>query len=306
MRKFTMAAIIVFICGLVPLCALGCAPQGLESQRVTDTATVDQAMQVTGVQTEEGANGTVAEDAVYIAADVTGSEASASANTASTADSKASVDNKSSEEKASKSSSSDKAASGKNAKDDASTKKADSGKDATDDKASKRKKAADKNANKAVLEGKFKFSEDADCGVCHTKESESMTDETMPASNHEALNCTSCHTDTDDLEKAHDRVEYGDKTAKRLKQTSIDAEGCETCHGSLEELAEKTAECSVLTDKNGTVVNPHALPENEDHESIDCGSCHSMHKDKAIEDTAKKACKGCHHTDVYECNTCHD
>ena len=31
-----------------------------------------------------------------------------------------------------------------------------------------------------------------------------------------------------------------------------------------------------------------------------------MHSDDTIEDTAKKACKGCHHMDVYECNTCHE
>lgn len=179
-------------------------------------------------------------------------------------------------------------------------------KDSKDTEANKATKDTKKDSKAAVSEGDFKFTEDADCAVCHTKEGESLTDETMPASNHEALECTTCHADIEDLEKAHDGVNYGDKTAKRLKQTSIDAESCETCHGSLEELAEKTAQCSVLTDKNGTVVNPHALPENEDHESIDCGSCHSMHKDKAIEDTAKKACKGCHHTDVYECNTCHD
>ena len=77
-------------------------------------------------------------------------------------------------------------------------------------------------------------------------------------------------------------------------------------HGSQEDLAAKTEACAILTDANGTVVNPHALPENEDHTTIDCGSCHSMHSDDTIEDTAKKACKGCHHMDVYECNTCHE
>lgn len=159
---------------------------------------------------------------------------------------------------------------------------------------------------KTVPEGNFEFSEDADCAVCHTMEGDSMTDDAMPASNHEVLKCTTCHSDVEGLEEVHEDVVYGDKTSKRLKKTSVDVEGCETCHGGLEELAEKTTDSIALTDKNGTVVNPHALPENEDHESVDCASCHSMHKDKAVEDTAKKACKGCHHTDVYECNTCHD
>lgn len=180
----------------------------------------------------------------------------------------------------------------------------------TETKASKNSKTTSKTAKSASADsktaGEFTFSEDADCAACHTTEGDSMADDAMPASNHEALKCTTCHSDDKSLEKVHDGVAYGDKTPKRLKKTSVDTESCGTCHGSLEELAEQTSKSAALTDKNGTVVNPHALPENEDHESVDCASCHSMHKDKAVEDTAKKACKGCHHTDVYECNTCHD
>lgn len=160
----------------------------------------------------------------------------------------------------------------------------------------------------ATIEGDFTFSVDSDCAICHTNEGDSLEDSAMPASNHAAIGCTTCHSDTDALATAHADVQYGDKTAKRLKVTQIDDTTCfnSTCHGSMEELAQKTEACAILTDKNGTVVNPHAMPENEDHDTIDCGSCHSMHSDASIEDTAQKACKGCHHMDVYECNTCHD
>ena len=138
---------------------------------------------------------------------------------------------------------------------------------------------ADENA---AMTGDFAFSADADC--------------------------TTCHSDIDSLATAHDGVQFGDKAPKRLKKTTIDTTACFSsgCHGSQEDLAAKTEACAILTDANGTVVNPHALPENEDHTTIDCGSCHSMHSDDTIEDTAKKACKGCHHMDVYECNTCHE
>ena len=139
---------------------------------------------------------------------------------------------------------------------------------------------ADENA---AMTGDFAFSADADCTTCHSTEGDSLGDATMPASNHATQECTTCHSDIDSLATAHDGVQFGDKTPKRLKKTTIDTTACFS-----------------------TVVNPHALPENEDHTTIDCGSCHSMHSDDTIEDTAKKACKGCHHMDVYECNTCHE
>ena len=158
------------------------------------------------------------------------------------------------------------------------------------------------------MTGDFAFSADADCTTCHSTEGDSLGDATMPASNHATQECTTCHSDIDSLATAHDGVQFGDKTPKRLKKTTIDITACFSsgCHGSQEDLAAKTEACAILTDANGTVVNPHALPENEDHTTIDCGSCHSMHSDDTIEDTAKKACKGCHHMDVYECNTCHE
>ena len=62
---------------------------------------------------------------------------------------------------------------------------------------------------------------------------------------------------------------------------------------------------NVLTDMNGTIVNPHALPESADHAEVSCVSCHQMHAAGSIEKKAQRACASCHHADVYECYTCH-
>ena len=159
-----------------------------------------------------------------------------------------------------------------------------------------------------VQTGAFTFSPDADCATCHETEGNSLEDTACPASNHATFSCVTCHSDVDALANVHDGVEYGDRVAKRLKKTEVDTSTCtdSSCHGSLEDLAVLTTASTVLTDKNGTTVNPHALPDNPDHESINCASCHDMHSDKQISQTAPNACKGCHHMDVYECYTCHE
>ena len=89
---------------------------------------------------------------------------------------------------------------------------------------------------------------------------------------------------------------------KRL-ESPIENELCFTCHGSYEALAEKTADGTVLTDKTGTVVNPHAIPANGEHnEEPACKNCHKMHGDS----DPQEYCRSCHHADVFECYTCHD
>lgn len=70
--------------------------------------------------------------------------------------------------------------------------------------------------------------------------------------------------------------------------------------------ATATADVTVLTDENGTTVNPHDLPVNKSHDTIVCATCHTMHDDAPLEETAAEACTKCHHDNVYECFTCHD
>ncbi len=122
---------------------------------------------------------------------------------------------------------------------------------------------------------------------------------------HGALPCTSCHNDEEALEKVHDGVTADDRMPKRLRKAKIGEELCLSCHGSYEELAAATEESQMLVDGVGKAVNPHDLPDVEDHQKIDCLDCHSMHKEQSSMDTAMNTCIGCHHTGTFECGTCH-
>ena len=85
---------------------------------------------------------------------------------------------------------------------------------------------------------------------------------------------------------------------------SIDMD-CTPCHAT-EDLVAATAECTALTDNNGTVVNPHDLPAVADHEGLACSSCHKKHDiGTGIDKTAQRSCVSCHHAYVYDCFTCH-
>ncbi len=120
-----------------------------------------------------------------------------------------------------------------------------------------------------------------------------------------AFECTTCHSDEEGMAEAHAKLNNG-RESKRLKKTSVDSEMCLTCHDQ-EALAEATADVEVLVDNEGTVVNPHDLPDVADHAGISCTSCHKVHTgaDRTLEQTANATCTNCHHTGTYECGTCH-
>lgn len=118
------------------------------------------------------------------------------------------------------------------------------------------------------------------------------------------ITCTTCHIESEGLDKAHEKLNSG-KTSKRLKKSEVDATACASCHKA-EALAKATAECNVLTDTNGKVVNPHDLAQNDSHANIQCFDCHQSHSDKAIESAANITCNSCHHAGAYECGTCHE
>lgn len=177
---------------------------------------------------------------------------------------------------------------------------------------------------------------DGDCTACHTKEafdleaapaepdvkeakdteatdasSQEAADDAVPCADyiaiHSAFGCAVCHAD-EKLGELHDGVAADDKMPKKLKKTKVDAEICLVCHESYDALAEKTADSQALVDDNGTVVNPHALPDVTDHEPISCVDCHTVHKDadKPVTEKAKDKCLSCHHENVFECGTCHE
>ena len=96
-----------------------------------------------------------------------------------------------------------------------------------------------------------------------------MDDAACLAATHaaEGTTCATCHTDESGLASAHENAtpDEAKKRATKLRSTTIDEAACLSCHGSYEELAAKTADLALLTDSEGTTVNPHAMPENEDH-----------------------------------------
>ena len=169
------------------------------------------------------------------------------------------------------------------------------------------------------------FTIEADCASCHKKAVKKMNKEGYNGAKHAALPCATCHNE-EDLVKVHTETDKynakkGDKVAA-LTKTSINDQACYMCHlpelkiddkmtdeevtaAAMELLAEKTADCEFLTDKNGTTVNPHELPEGHFGDKVVCASCHKFHDTKEMEESAANACLGCHHDNVYECGTCH-
>lgn len=150
----------------------------------------------------------------------------------------------------------------------------------------------------------FEWTSDSDCSMCHEKESSSQQDDACLASTHQDVACSTCHADQSGLEAAHEGAQPDGKGASALEKTTVAEAACTSCHDAAD-LATKTADSVVLTDSEGTVVNPHDLPENDDHAATECTSCHKMHSSTGVEKTATRYCKSCHHTDVYQCYTCH-
>lgn len=148
------------------------------------------------------------------------------------------------------------------------------------------------------------WSVDADCTSCHVNEEKAFDDEKCLAAKHAALECTVCHTDEKGLAKGHKKAKEGVAEVKRLKKSEVGKDVCLTCHKQ-EDLASATAKLDVLTDKEGTTVNPHEVPDVPEHEGVSCASCHYMHRDKTAPEAAPAVCDGCHHDGVYKCFTCH-
>lgn len=151
---------------------------------------------------------------------------------------------------------------------------------------------------------------DIDCASCHSKEADLASDKKcVQGVAHEGakLTCITCHTDEEVLTEVHADVSADDKMPKKATVETVDPETCETCHGSLEEVAQLTADSTALKDDNGTVVNPHQIPEGQRHEEVPatCTDCHNNHSTNLSKD-AMKYCAQCHHRGRFECGTCHE
>lgn len=156
-----------------------------------------------------------------------------------------------------------------------------------------------------TTEAAFAWAADSDCSLCHGTEHTSLSDESLSASRHSDLSCTTCHSDEEGLAKAHKKVDATDTDgASKLKKTAVDSAVCSSCHDQAD-LAQKTTD-TLLVDEGGTSVNPHDLAESDSHNDIACGDCHSLHKAEPALDTAYEQCSSCHHKGVFECMTCHE
>lgn len=146
---------------------------------------------------------------------------------------------------------------------------------------------------------------EVDCASCHADEVASFGDEAAFAYEHAALACTDCHTDTETLAQAHEGATSTAAKLAALSATGVSDELCLSCHDR-ETLVAATQDCAMLTDLNGTVVNPHDIPDVADHAEVTCVRCHEMHGETSdMERTVDRVCASCHHAEVYECYTCH-
>jgi hypothetical protein len=165
----------------------------------------------------------------------------------------------------------------------------------------------DQTAESGVLETLLpEWSPSLDCSSCHIRQHESNADSRMLASQHQEISCAECHSDAASLKTAHKDMS-ATPTQDKLLRTKIDATGCVECHGTTSDLALLTADVTVLTDDNNTMVNPHEIPSTEQHDkSINCGSCHYMHQESTALEQAPLLCASCHHVNVYiGCIDCH-
>lgn len=173
------------------------------------------------------------------------------------------------------------------------------------DKTSQQKEETGETSKVGPSDKLLAWAEGADCVACHEVPAKSLDDETCAASLHTTLGlgCTDCHAD-DALIDIHSKAKPDAKAPTKLKKSELSVETCATCHPS-EALVEATADSDALTDSEGTVVNPHAIPDAKEHKDISCQSCHKMHAESKPASLAPTLCQDCHHEDVYECYTCH-
>lgn len=79
---------------------------------------------------------------------------------------------------------------------------------------------------------------------------------------------------------AHDGVAYNDVPAEEATVVSVDPATCQdpACHGTLEEMAVKTADLDTFKDEKGKVQNPHDYESNGQHDAHQpvCTDCHKI------------------------------
>ena len=153
------------------------------------------------------------------------------------------------------------------------------------------------------------WSMDVDCTLCHSEEAASMGNAELLASGHSSIKCAMCHTEAA-IALSHEGVTTApdEEQAKAMRKASRSMgteDFCLRCHDSLDELARKSSDVTVVQDAHGTIVNPHAIPQNADHESKGVQQCFNCHRLHSKSPSPVTNCSSCHHQDVFECGTCH-
>ena len=151
----------------------------------------------------------------------------------------------------------------------------------------------------------WKWSVDDECASCHLDEADVIAEGSciVPKGN---LGCLTCHNDESGLSSVHQGTKIKTQSPSTFIGAKVSSSVCEACHGSIEDLSDETSTSKALTDSAGVTVNPHSLPINENHAAITCINCHKMHTSNELIESARKVCIACHHTNIYECDTCHD
>lgn len=147
------------------------------------------------------------------------------------------------------------------------------------------------------------WSMQSDCTVCHSDQAASMSNSQCLTSKHSQVACTTCHADESTLSNVHKDAKSA-STVTSLSKTTVPSSVCLSCHDKTQLIA-ATANVTVCTDSQGKTVNPHDLPVNDKHATINCTDCHKMHTTDSADTLAPDLCLSCHHKDVYECGTCH-
>lgn len=153
------------------------------------------------------------------------------------------------------------------------------------------------------------WSPESECAICHTTEeaSYSITDCMAGVHTSQDMKCADCHNNIEGLTEAHKNVSSDSTPATRLKRTTVSNDTCTAagCHDDPQVRIDATASVTYVADSTGRVVNPHDLPENEQHDKVLCVGCHKGHQAVGEEEYID-TCYECHHTKEFACGTCHE
>jgi len=143
----------------------------------------------------------------------------------------------------------------------------------------------------------FSSSDTDNCTSCHKKYSESIKNSKTLGGKHAPVikDCFTCHNKSA-LETVHKDITT--PPGNLIKERKYPNDLCLNCHGSYDQLTEKTKNSTAFMTVDGKAINPHDTHVGK----VECYNCHKMHKDRQ----PIEYCYGCHHTrQLNNCKDCH-